>query len=123
MAQTEHPNQQQQVRRKRWPWIIGAAVVVIGVASYVTGDASGDAAGARVACENLVSDRLVSPSSADFSRPDVNELAGSGDAYRVVGFVDADNRLGASMRIDYECKVRHTGGDEWSLIDLQTSQR
>lgn len=96
------------------------ALIVLG---QVAGGDEADEYGAREVCEQAVEDRLVSPGSADFSRPEVNELAGSGTAYRVAGHVDTDNRLGASVRIGYECKVRHTGGDEWTLVDLQTRDR
>lgn len=92
-------------------------LAVIGIGSLSDGDSE---AGARVACENFVTDRLVSPSSANFSRPDVTE---DNDLYTVSGHVDADNRAGAAIRIDYDCVVRHTGGDDWRLVQLDHNER
>lgn len=134
---TTHPDGQQS-KQQQWPWIAGG-IALAAVAALLllmspdatssntgnsgAGASSADEYDARDVCRQAVEDRLVSPGSADFSRPDVNELAGSGTAYRVVGDVDAENRMGASVRITYECKARHVGGTEWEIIDLQHSER
>lgn len=78
---------------------------------------------ARDICRQAVEDRLVSPSSADFGSMDTNELNGSSTSYRVAGDVDAENRAGASVRIEYECKAEHVDGTEWEIIDLQADER
>lgn len=118
-----HPVRPIKQRTKRWPWVIGGAVLALIGLGYLSDDEGDSEYDARDACRQAVEDRLVSPGSADFSRPEANELAGSGTAYRVAGHVDAENRLGASVRITYECKARHVDGTEWEIIDLQHSER
>ena len=112
----------QRPQRSLGPWVIGA-VAVIGIGSMASMFDSDDANPemARVMCEGFVSDRLVSPSSADFRLPNVSSR-GSGE-YVVSGSVDADNRMGASIRIDYECTVRDDGDGGWTLLDMDHAER
>lgn len=122
---TTHPGQTSQNRRL---WIFGGVFAVLGLGSYAmgaadTGTGAGDEYDARNICRQAVEDRLVSPASADFGSMDTNELMGSGTAYRVAGHVDAENRMGAAVRIEYECKAEHVSGTEWEIIDLQASER
>lgn len=105
--------------------IVGVLLLGAGVEAALGGEQdgrgpSGDRAMARVMCEDFVKERLVSPTSADFSRPDVRNAGGSD--YWVAGSVDADNRMGAAIRIDYECIVRNEG-DSWVLVDMEHSER
>lgn len=128
-----HPNEQQKPRGKRWPWIaLGVLLAVAATPSVVaqfidppstSGPAqrSDNSGMARVMCEDFVKDRLVSPTSADFSRPDVRNAGGSD--YWVAGSVDADNRMGAAIRIDYECTVRDEGDGSWTLQNMEHTER
>jgi hypothetical protein len=76
---------------------------------------SGDSSGARAACRILVEDRLVAPSTADFS--DLTTSEGTGDRWTVTGSVDAENRMGVPIRMDFTCVVQYDGGD-WRLIRM-----
>lgn len=72
---------------------------------------------ARVMCEDFVKDRLRSPSTADFQRPDIRSV---GEAqFEVSGTVDAQNAFGATVRQSYVCKVEGADGVA-TLLDLQT---
>lgn len=125
---TTHPGQtSQRQRHQRWPWIVGAAVAVLGFGSYAMGaddssSGTGDEYAARNVCKQFVEDRLVSPSSADFTDTSARHLQGSSE-WLVTGSVDAENRMGASIRVDYQCQVAHEGGDNYRLVDLQHSER
>lgn len=59
-------------------------------------------------CQNRITDKLTSPSSAVF--PDKAELEiqrkGSDEEYwQIRGYVDSDNKFGASLRSDWYCQV------------------
>jgi hypothetical protein len=86
--------------------------------NLVTGDGSGSGPSstlATAACRVLVEDRLVAPSTADFSNLSASE--GSGDRWTVTGSVDAENRLGTPIRMDFTCVVEYDGGD-WRLVRM-----
>lgn len=59
-------------------------------------------------CQTRITDKLTSPSSATF--PDESELEiqrkGSDEEYwQIRGYVDSDNKFGASLRSDWYCQV------------------
>ncbi|ERS60820.1 hypothetical protein HMPREF1261_00484 [Corynebacterium sp. KPL1818] len=59
-------------------------------------------------CQTRITDKLTSPSSAVF--PDKTELeiqkTGSNEEYwQIRGYVDSDNKFGASLRSDWYCQV------------------
>lgn len=115
----------------RNPWTVGclglvAIVVLVSVLGGVFGgDDSGDGGveggggryGAEDVCEQFVENRLKSPGSADFS--DTEAATGSGDVWTVSGAVDSENSFGGLVRNTYVCEVRHTTGENWTLVDLQ----
>lgn len=76
---------------------------------------------ARIICERYVSDRLRSPSTADFQQRSEQQVNESGGAYTISAHVDAQNRFGATVRQEYECQVRPTA-DGWSLDSLTFEQ-
>lgn len=125
---TTHPGPVNMKRRQKWALItVGVAAVgmwAIGAigADDSNGGSGGDEYGARDVCEQFVEDKLVSPSSADFVGTSARHLQGSSE-WLVTGSVDAENRMGASIRIDYQCQVDHEGGNDWRLVDLQHSER
>ena len=79
---------------------------------------------ASVMCEYYIKDRLKAPSTAKFAP--YNKLVistygknqGVKDAFRVKGYVDAENSFGAMLRNNYTCDVQYTGNDNWELINL-----
>lgn len=106
------------------------AVVVITIAAIAL-DGGGNDAGeperdtmdegeARFVCEDFVRDRLKSPGSADFQRPDISPL--TNDRWQVDGTVDSQNGFGALIRSSYSCLVRDTGDGMARLIDLEISE-
>lgn len=73
-----------------------------------------------------MSQRLVSPSTAEFpfvSDYDkvVNRLGD--DRVVVVGFVDSQNRFGATLRADFSCRMQFLGGDDWLVEKLDIFPR
>ncbi|MEV7827487.1 hypothetical protein [Microbacterium enclense] len=57
-------------------------------------------------CEDLVTARLKSPTSAEFD----SSASSNGDRqWTVTGTVDADNSFGAKIRNTYQCSVRMIG--------------
>jgi len=75
----------------------------------------GDVDGARTACIVFVEDRLVAPATADFLSLSASET--SGNRWAVTGSVDAENRLGVPVRMDFTCVVRFDGAD-WQLVRM-----
>ena len=49
----------------------------------------------------LVEEHLVSPSSAKFASFDEHKIVGTGLRYKIEGYVDSENAMGASLRKDY----------------------
>lgn len=82
-------------------------------------DDGGGEYGARDVCQQFMEDRLKSPGSADFS--DEAAIENADGSWTVRGTVDSDNSFGASVRNQYVCQVRYASGDNWKLINLQTT--
>ena len=78
---------------------------------------TGNRYGAQVVCEKFVKKQLVAPATAKFASPD-SAVKLSGDTWRVKGHLDAENRMGALLRLTYTCDVSYQGDDQWSLVDL-----
>jgi len=93
---------------------IAVLIVLYMAAGYLTGDDGPDGDEAKAACRVLVEDRLVAPATADFSGL---SAAGGGDRWTVKGSVDAENRLGTPIRMNFTCVVEYSGGD-WLLIRM-----
>ena len=68
-------------------------------------DSEAQQMGAQIACEEMVRDRLKSPSTADFS--DVS-TSGFGP-YIVRGSVDSQNSFGATIRSSFSCNLELSG--------------
>jgi hypothetical protein len=85
---------------------------------------------ASIICNRFIESQLVSPSTAEFADySDLNILTLGKDsgkydaAYRIYGYVDAQNLLGGYIRNHYKCDISYTGGDwtdsrSWDLLDL-----
>ena len=77
---------------------------------------AGDEWSAQAVCEEFVKDRLKSPSTADFSDENREQLTDT--VFVVTGSVDSENGFGAMIRNDFTCRVRYAGGDNWRLVRL-----
>ena len=101
------------VPTKRYSWIgvgIVAALIFAGVGYYALTIRNHSAADqARLACEEGVKGKLVSPSSADFSNVSVMSSATSPSTFTVIGTVDSDNE-GVSIRNYFTCETALDGG-------------
>lgn len=96
-------------------------VLAVGAGCGSTADDGGGEYGARDVCEQFVKDRLKSPGSAKFSETKAVETT-TGE-WTVEGAVDSENSFGALIRNSYVCKVRHTSGENWRLVNLESSER
>lgn len=73
------------------------------------------------ACEivkQFVSDRLTSPGSASWQRCGEVTVERTGDTWRLDGYVDSQNRLGALLRTHYTAVVEEMAGGSWRLHAL-----
>lgn len=102
---------------------VGCLVVLLGMATcyVVFGDPTGTGTprsdpnlfNAKYACEQYIKPRLTSPSTAKFG--DYGTTADAVTAlpngtYQVVGYVDAQNAFGGTLRKNYVCEVLIGGG-------------
>lgn len=90
--------------------------------------------GAWIAAQGFVSDRLKSPSSADFgsglgyalsddyqsSDTVVTNLGGG--RYRIDAWVEAQNGFGATIRTPFSCEVQETGAGHFQCNELYISE-
>jgi len=82
----------------------------------------GDTIGACVVCEEFVKNSLVAPKTAEFpacSKMKIEKVYGTVDTWTVIGYVDAQNRMGALLRSIYLCEVEYKGNEKWGLIALE----
>jgi len=81
---------------------------------------------AYVMCKDFVKDNLVAPSTAEFAKYTeitVVKLENrAGEVYRVVGYVDSQNKFGAMIRVDYVCEIAYVGNDNWKLEKLDMEE-
>lgn len=105
---------------KRVPLLMLAAAAVallvmmvvssLGSGSPVKTDRGGDLevqrAGAKIACQDMVRDRLKSPASAQFSGV---VASGAGPLFTVRGKVDSQNSFGAMLRSSFSCQLHFDG--------------
>ena len=69
-------------------------------------------AGAIIQCRYFISDQLVSPSSAKFSREEAYKVKGEPANYHAVtGIVESQNRLGVMLRSEYRCDTHYLPDD------------
>jgi hypothetical protein len=103
--------------------LLGVAVLLLvaGCGSAVADDGGGKD-GAQKACQDLITARLKSPSSAKFPHVKVDLKKGSKTEYSVVGQVDADNSFGVSIRTNWVCVVRYDGHGHWKQEVLWNSE-
>jgi hypothetical protein len=82
---------------------------------------------AIVLCQNLVEERLLSPSTADFPFFDRKVWAKGHQEYKIVSYVDSQNENAVMVRTRWNCNVKYRENREeedplipinWKLIDL-----
>jgi hypothetical protein len=115
--------------------VIGIVVIIViacllfaalGSSISTTGNSTSPATPteASVMCEYFVKNRLKAPSTAKFPHYWELEITTYGknegvkDAFRVKGYVDAQNGFGAMIRSNYICDVQYISEDNWNLINL-----
>ncbi len=82
-------------------------------------DGTPDAVGVRVVCERLIKERLASPGSAAFPGPlggDRTNPEPDGSGWVWTSYVDSQNRLGATLRTHFTCRVENDGEMSLSLL-------
>lgn len=75
-----------------------------------------------VAAENEVKKRLKAPSTAKFPSISNYAISKEGDAYKVLGYVDAENSFGAKLRISFTAKIKRTGENTYIVLDVQIDE-
>lgn len=107
-------------RRRRW-WIAAAAVAVLaaaGGAVYALLPNDEDRAVDR--CQQSVTAKLRSPSSASYGKVTVVAEDGKfATYYKVFGTVDAQNAFGATIRGVYRCEVNRENNGDWLVTSTE----
>lgn len=111
-------------------WLLTIGVLVWGAQWCATlpvdsgsSGGSGGSTEAWVVCQQLVEDRLKSPSTADFEFGGARKVVRQDDGtYSVSSFVDAENPMGGTVRINFNCAVEKKG-DTWRRVSLDVRQR
>ncbi|CAN7193342.1 hypothetical protein [Knoellia sp. LjRoot47] len=94
------------LRLKTWEQVVFPLIVLffvggMAVVLFGGGDSPDepDLGRARVICEEMVSQRLKNPSTADFSYPDVQNSS------RIAGTLTGENQLGGKQTLNYSCAL------------------
>jgi len=83
---------------------------------------------ASVHCQNLITDQLSDPASADFPFLDKSYFSRGEQRYVVRSYVDAKNAFGGQVRLNWHCDMQYDGQGEtadprnWTLHDLEISR-
>lgn len=128
-AETRAAERDAAVKKSGRGCLIGVLVVVALIVALSLSDGSDDEpegddlrAGAFDVCTQFVEDRLRAPGSASFPNQFQDDgevsITGGPEVFTVRSHVDAENGFGGEVRTPFVCQVRHTGGDNFSLIDL-----
>lgn len=85
----------------------------------------GTAAEAWVMAQDFVKDSLVAPSTAKWGdwgeqRASTNVTSFGDGTFLVEGFVDSQNRFGATVRTNFVAKLRYKGNRRWALTEPLT---
>jgi len=81
-----------------------------------------DQGSAYTAAKAFVEQRLKSPSTAEFpwmSQSGVTVLPAGECGFRVLGYVDAQNAFGATMRARYVADIEHVPGGNWAPVNIE----
>lgn len=78
---------------------------------------------AAIQCENAVEERLVAPATADHPWKGEDGVDYLGDGrYQVNSYVDAENRMGAEIRVYYSCTAETDDGRSWTITELEVAE-
>jgi len=101
--------------------IIAFVAIIAVLASLPSHESSThDSTDACLIAQKFVTDRLKSPSTADFGHCfDATITKLDSVTFGVSNWVDAENSFGAKIRTHFVCTVKWTGGDSWNLVDLK----
>ena len=75
-------------------------------------------------CQNRITKKLTSPASADFADKDeldIQKKENDGEYWQIRGYVDSDNKFGASLRSSWYCTVRPRV-DDAPLVHINVKQ-
>jgi len=100
---------------------IAVAVATAGViVVQFDGNDGNSPAGAYAACKDMVRHRLKSPTTAEFcSFADARTVL-QGEAYRINGWVDAENSFGAKLRTQFSCLLYWDGSEStWKALAVR----
>jgi hypothetical protein len=96
---------------------VGTLVLFVLVAGHEP--AEGSATGARAICEKFISSTLRDPSSAEWVDSHRWPTQKDGVGWVVDVEYRARNGFGGMNHERKSCKVMHTGGGNWRLVDLK----
>lgn len=122
-----------------WAVILGVLALLIPTVTWFLRDPSAGEIGggtsdasakdrsveAWTVCKDFVEQRLSAPSTANFPDwdPDQHVESRSDQKYSLKAYVDAENKLGGTVRTDFICTVRWLAGGEWRLLGLDMRSR
>ncbi|MDK8504975.1 hypothetical protein [Corynebacterium accolens] len=75
-------------------------------------------------CQSRITKKLTSPASADFADKDeldIQKKENDGEYWQIRGYVDSDNKFGASLRSSWYCTVRPRV-DDAPLVHINVKQ-
>ena len=77
------------------------------------------------ACQRIVTERLQVPATAAFPEKPLSARSFPNNRHVLNGYVDSEDRFGASVRTPFECTVQRGAGSAWLLerLDLQNQSR
>ncbi|MDK8593559.1 hypothetical protein [Corynebacterium accolens] len=75
-------------------------------------------------CQNRITKKLTSPASANFADKDeldIQKKENNGEYWQIRGYVDSDNKFGASLRSSWYCTVEPRI-DDAPLVHINVKQ-
>ncbi|SIQ95792.1 hypothetical protein SAMN05421829_108143 [Aromatoleum tolulyticum] len=97
-------------RRTQVIVLLGLVAVIVALANAPRDGNATDDFSATAACQSVIKRGLKAPSSASFaSGKDLVRRRPDGSV-NVIGYVDAQNGFGATLRNEYECELVQNGG-------------
>lgn len=109
-------------RPRRWLWAAGgvAAVLLAGAGTaYALAPSSDDKAVEQ--CQDAIRDKLFSPSTAVFA--DEVKQNNKPPVFRISGELDAQNKLGGTLRAEYFCVLQLNDDGSWQTLEARTITR
>ena len=124
----EPPTDQDQpakpARRGRLLWVGAATVVALvaaGGAAYAIRSGGSDEDTAVERCQGAIRDKLFAPSTAKFA--DEVKQNNKPPVFRISGELDAQNKLGGTLRGEYFCVLQLNDDGSWQTLEARTITR